>query len=90
VTAPLSRAEVLELPPAISLETLGRVLGLSEPTVRQCRQSGDLERAGIRVVKLGAQYRVVTASVWACLGLADGAAQAADVRQLRPVPGDAA
>jgi hypothetical protein len=69
MTAPMSREQVEALPPAIDLPTLGRVLGLSEPTVRACQRNGDLERAGIRVVKLGAQYRVVTASVLAALGL---------------------
>jgi hypothetical protein len=76
MTGPMSRAEFEALPPAIDLPTLGRVLGISEPTVRECRRNGDLERAGIRVVKFGAQYRVVTASVKAALGLAGSASTA--------------
>jgi hypothetical protein len=68
----LSREEILELPLVISLEVLGQVLGISEPTVRECRRNGDLEAAGIRVVKLGAQFRVVTASLHAFLGIGGG------------------
>lgn len=58
----LSRDEVLALPPVITLETLGRVLGVSNPVVRRLNASGEL---GIRVDRLGQQWRVVTASVWA-------------------------
>jgi hypothetical protein len=71
-TAPMSRAEIEALPAAITLEALGRVLGISEPTVRECRRNGDLERAGIVVVKLGAQYRVTLASVKSALGIGAG------------------
>jgi hypothetical protein len=102
VTAPLSRAQILALPPTHDLPTLGRVLGISEPVVRERARRGELEALGIRVVRLGAQYRVVTASVWAFLGLdatADGAGSGAQPRQaarqgkatasaLRSVPGD--
>lgn len=72
----LSRAEILELPPVITLAQLARVLEMSEPTIRQANRSGELERMGIRVNKLGTQYRVVTASVWAYLGLTGGASSA--------------
>jgi hypothetical protein len=102
MTAPLSRAEILALPPAIDLPTLGRVFGVSEPTIRQANRSRELERLGIRVNRIGAQYRVITASVWAYLGLdgaADGASSEAELgrpaRQgkatasaLRPVRGE--
>jgi hypothetical protein len=73
---PLSRAELLALPPVIDLPTLGRALGLSEPTVRERARRREFEPLGIKVVKLGAQYRVVTDSVIKFLGLdpaADGA-----------------
>jgi hypothetical protein len=76
VTAPLSRAEILALPPTHGLPVLGRILGVSEPVIRERARRGELAELGIKVVKLGAQYRVVTASVWAFLGLdpaADGA-----------------
>ena len=70
---PLSRAEILGLPPVIDLPTLGRALGISEPVIRQRARSGELDAIGIKVVRLGAQYRVVTASLLAFLGV-DGAA----------------
>jgi hypothetical protein len=102
VTAPLSRAEILALPPVIGLPTLGRVLGISEPVVRERARRGELEPLGIRVLRLGAQSRVVTASVWAFLGIdaaADGGGGEAQPRRparqrkatasaLRSVPGD--
>ena len=69
----LPRDEVLALPPVITLETLGRVLGVSDPVVRRLNASGELAGLGIVVNRLGAQWRVVTSSVWQHLGLADGA-----------------
>lgn len=81
----MSRAEILALPPVITLAQLARALDVSEPTVRTLHHSGDLERMGIEVNKLGAQYRVITASVWDHLGL-----PAAKVRTLRSVSGGAA
>jgi hypothetical protein len=65
----MSRAEILALPPAHSLETLGRALGVSGPTIRAQRRNGHLEALGIRVFRLGAQYRVITASLWDFLGV---------------------
>ena len=103
MTAPLSRAEILALEPVIDLVTLGKALGVSEPTIRGQARSGHLDAIGIRTVKLGAQTRVVTASLWAFLGLdaADGANHEERPRRaarqgrptasaLRSVPGDEA
>jgi hypothetical protein len=70
--AAMSRAEVLALPPTHSLETLGRALGVSGPTIRAQHRNGQLEALGIKVVRLGAQYRVITASLWDFLGLHPG------------------
>jgi hypothetical protein len=84
MTAPLSRAEILALPPTHGLPTLGKILGVSEPVIRERARLGELDKLGIKVVKLGAQYRVVTASVWAFLGLdpaADGASTEAQPRR---------
>jgi hypothetical protein len=69
----LSRREILGLPPTMSLATLAGCLGVSEPTVRALNRNGELAALGIRVNRLGAQYRVVTATVLAYLGMADGA-----------------
>jgi hypothetical protein len=69
----LTRAEILALPPVCTLTDLAAALGVSEPTVRSCLRKGELERLGIRVNKLGAQHRVITATVLDHLGLADGA-----------------
>ncbi len=80
-SARLSRAEILALPPTITLAELARALDVSEPTVRAAHRRDELAAMGIRVVKLGQQYRVVTSTVWAFLGLADGAGSA-------PVPAE--
>lgn len=69
----LSRAEILALPPVISLETLAECLGVSDPVIRRLNASGELAALGIRVNRLGAQHRVITSSVLGYLGLADGA-----------------
>ena len=65
----LGRNEIVALPPTITLETLGRCIGVSEPTVREANKRGELAALGIRINKIGAQYRVVTSTVWEYLGL---------------------
>lgn len=67
---PLTRAELLALPPVINLVTLGRALGVSEPVIRERNRLGEIERMGIRVLRLGAQYRIPTEDVLAVLGIA--------------------
>ncbi len=61
--------EILTLPPTINLATLAQCLGVSEPTIRASHRNGELAALGIRVNRLGAQYRVVTATVRAYLGI---------------------
>ncbi len=81
---PMSAAELRALPPVIGLPVLGRALGVSEPVIRERARRGELEPLGIKVVRLGAQYRVVTSSVLAFLGL-DAAADGAGIEsQPRP------
>jgi hypothetical protein len=86
MTAPLSRAEILSLPPAIDLPTLGKALGLSEPTIREANRSGELAAMGIRVNKIGAQYRCVVASLWAYLGIASDGDASGVGSESRPRP----
>jgi hypothetical protein len=69
MTQPLSRAELLALPPVINLATLGRALGLSEPVVRERARRDEFAALGIRVLQLGAQYRIPTADVLRFLGI---------------------
>jgi hypothetical protein len=66
---PLTRQELLALPPVINLVTLGQALGVSEPVIRERHRGGELQEMGIRVLKLGAQYRIPTADVWRFLGI---------------------
>jgi hypothetical protein len=65
----LNRAEIMALPAASTLADLAGCLGLSEPVVRRLLHNGELASMGIRVVRLGQQYRVITSSVWLVLGL---------------------
>jgi len=66
---PLTRTELLALPATTDLPTLGRALGISEPVVRERHRLGEFDRMGIRVLRLGAKWRVVTADIWRVLGL---------------------
>jgi hypothetical protein len=66
---PLTRAELLALPATTDLLTLGRAFGISEPVVRERHRRGDFEDMGIRIHRLGAKWRVVTADIWRVLGL---------------------
>jgi hypothetical protein len=65
----MSRAEILDLPPATDLRTLGRAFGISEPVARERHRLGEWQRLGIRVLRLGGQWRVVTADIWRVLGI---------------------
>ena len=65
----LTREQLLALPAATDLRTLGRALGISEPVVRELRRRGRFEELGIRINRLGLQYRVVTADVLRFLGI---------------------
>lgn len=65
----LSRAELLALPPATDLRTLGRAFGISEPVARERHRRQEWAGMGIRVLRLGQQWRVVTADIWRVLGV---------------------
>jgi hypothetical protein len=70
---PLNRREVLKLAdtsPTTNLVMLGRALGVSEPVIRERARRGELDKLGIRCLRLGAQWRVVTADIVAFLGIA--------------------
>jgi hypothetical protein len=66
---PLTREELLALPPVTNLPTLGRALGLSESVIRERARRGDLDELGVRVLRVGVQWRVVTADIWRLLGI---------------------
>lgn len=66
---PLSRAELLALPPATDLKTLGRAFGISEPVARERHRAKEWSAMGIRVLRLGQQWRVVTADILQVLGI---------------------
>jgi hypothetical protein len=88
---PLTREELLALPPVINLPTLGQALGVSESVIRERARRGDLERMGIRVLRLGVQYRIPLADVLTVLGLdsdkaTGGASPAPPVNAADPSP----
>lgn len=66
---PLTRAELLQLPPVINITTLARALGISEPVARERHRQREFEDLGIRILRLGAQWRVVTADLLRVLGI---------------------
>jgi hypothetical protein len=80
-SARLTREQILALPPAITLAELAAAFGVSQPTIRAMHRRGDLEAMGVKVNRLGNQYRVTLASVLAYLGLTPGASSA-------PSPGE--
>jgi hypothetical protein len=66
---PLTRTELLALPPVVNLVTLGQALGISEPVIRERVRRGDIAALGIRVLRLGQQYRVPTEDILRVLGI---------------------
>lgn len=69
---PLTRDELIELAkttPVVNLVTTGRAFGVSEPVIREQARNGELERMGVRVLRLGAQYRVPVTDILRVLGI---------------------
>lgn len=66
---PLTRAQLLALPPATDIRTLALAFGISEPVARERNRLGEFQAMGIRINRLGAQYRVITADVLRVLGI---------------------
>jgi hypothetical protein len=66
---PLTRTELLALPATTDLPTLGRAFGISEPVARERHRLGEFQQMGIRVLRLGAKWRVITADIWRVLDL---------------------
>ena len=67
---PLSREELLALPATTDLPTLGRAFGVSEPVARERHRLGEFDAMGIRVLRLGAKWRVITSTMLEVLGVA--------------------
>lgn len=60
---PLTRTELLGLPPVTTIPMLGRAFGISYPTALERHRRGEFEEMGIRVLPFGKQWRVVTADI---------------------------
>jgi len=92
---PLTRAELIKLAetsPTTNLVMLGRALGVSEPVIRERARRGELAALGIRVNRLGAQWRVITADILSALGIdsetdsaRSGDTERAAITPLRPM-----
>lgn len=82
---PMTRAQLLALPAATDLRTLGRAFGISEPVARERHRLGEWEKLGIRILRLGAQYRCVTADILRVLGIDQGAEEALPTPEASPL-----
>lgn len=67
----MTREQLRKLPAATDLPTLARAFGISEPVAREWHRRGEFEQMGIRILRLGSQYRVVTADILQALGVTD-------------------
>ena len=67
----MSPAELRKLPPTLDLVTAGKILGISRGTAYSLAQRGKFP---VKVLKLGNQYRVVTADLLRVLSVGDGSA----------------
>lgn len=72
---PSTREELLALPAATDIRALARAFGISEPVARERNRLGEFQAMGIRINRLGAQYRVVTADILRVLGISPGEAE---------------
>jgi hypothetical protein len=69
---PLSRDELLALArrhPVFNLAQTGQAFRVTEPVIREMHRRGELEQMGIRVLRLGAQYRIPASDILRVLGL---------------------
>jgi predicted DNA-binding transcriptional regulator AlpA len=73
----LTREELLSLPASIDLVTAAQALGIGRTTAYQLARAGAFP---VKVLRLGARYRVVTSALLATLDIdpATGGAGAAD------------
>lgn len=65
-SAPMTMAELVALPPAVSVTTAARALGIGKDKAYELIKA---ELFPARVITLGATCRVATASLWEVLGV---------------------
>lgn len=65
-SAPMTMTELLTLPPAVSVSTAARALGIGKDKAYELIKAGCFPA---RVIPLGATCRVATASLWEALGV---------------------
>jgi hypothetical protein len=70
MTTPMTRAELLALPPAVDLVTAGRALGISRWKAFELAKQNAMP---IPVLKLGHTYRVPSAAILKLLCVSRGA-----------------
>lgn len=69
---PLTRAELIKLAeasPAAGTAMVARAFGVTEPVIRQMVHNGELEKMGVRVLRLGRLLRFSVADILAVLGI---------------------
>lgn len=62
----MTMSELLELPPAVSVATAARALGIGKDKAYELIKA---DRFPARVIRLGSTSRVATASLWDALGV---------------------
>ncbi|MCU1614800.1 MAG: hypothetical protein JWO98_2340 [Frankiales bacterium] len=71
----MNRDELLALPTTTELVTAAKALGIGRTTAYQLARS---DQFPVKVLRLGARYRVVTSSLLAVLGIEPAAADTRD------------
>ncbi len=67
-------AEAIQaLGPTTDLPTLGSIFDCSRWKAYQMARTGEWEKLGVKIVRLGSKYRVIVPSVLEVLGYVDGA-----------------
>ncbi len=61
------------LGPTTDLPTLASILDCSRWKAYQMARTGEWDKVGVKIVRLGSRYRVIVASILAVIGHADGA-----------------
>lgn len=68
MTGPWTPETIRSLGSITDVATLGSIFGLSTWRSRQMARTGEWEKAGIRIIKLGSHYRVVVLSILKVVG----------------------
>lgn len=74
---PWSAEAIRDLGPMTDVPTLGSIFKCSRWKAYQMARTGEWEKLGVKILRLGSNYRVVVPSILEVLGYVDGAAAGA-------------